>query len=146
MKEELINCDRCNGNACLHQTFDNNLENWLCFGCGFTTSSQLLTGSDTVNDLLSTLPDLYKELIYIHENKVWIPSVINLSSKGIVFIDGTTVTDWVWGSALMVEIPKEQKHMFPNNQTHKVDMETLKQFGQNDFMDALDYIGFFKLD
>lgn len=143
--QELINCDRCGGNACLH-TLQNQDESWLCFGCGFSTTTNLIEGSNVLEETLLTLPDLYKDLAYFKDSKVWLPSSINLPDKGIVFADGTNKEDWVWSAASMVEIKQEEKFKFPEEQVYKVDYKNKKEFSQSDFMDALDYIGFFNIE
>lgn len=146
MKEELITCGKCEGNACLHSVNDKNFEVWFCFGCGFTTSSDLVQGSNAVNDFLNTMPELYKDLMFEDGNKVWIPCTINLPTKGIIFADGTDIHNWIWSVALAVPIPEEEKFRFSEDQTHKIDFETKKEFKQKDFMEALDYLGFFKVE
>lgn len=144
--ENLIKCNRCGSNACLYeQNSENNTETWFCFGCGFTTNSQLTIDSDFLNTVSSTLPDLYKDLLFEFEEKVWIPNTVVLQEQGIVFIDGTSIDDWQWASALSVPIPEEELSRFPEGRTHKIDFSSIKHFGQRDFMEALDYIGFFKI-
>lgn len=143
--EEFITCERCGSNACLHEVHDNKDEAWMCFGCGFTTSTQIIPESELFNQVTSTLPELYKELIFFYEGKAWLPSTITVPDKGMVFIDGTSVDDWKWAGALSTEISEDEKDKFPKDQTHKIDFNSIKHFEQRDFMEALEYIGFFKV-
>jgi len=78
--------------------------------------------------------------------QTWLPSTVTLPAKGMVFIDGTNKTNWKWSSVKAIEITEEERKIkqFPSYQTYRMDMKNSKQFGQKDFMDALDAIGFFE--
>lgn len=144
--ESLVNCLRCGGNACLHDISENKIEGWLCFGCGFATSTEMKEGTEVALNIGEVLPELYKDLLYIDsEGKIWYPSTITLPNKGIVFLDGSSIEDWTWTAALSIPIPDEDKHRFSNEQTTKIDYTQKKVFHKKDFMDALEYIGFFQL-
>jgi hypothetical protein len=104
-------------------------------------------GSKALQDLLETAPELYKDLLHTDEEKrVWFPATITLPEKGMVFLDGTSKDSWKWSASLAVELTQEEKKKFPKDQTHKMDMVNNKQFEKNDFMDALEHIGFYKVD
>ncbi len=137
-------------NACYEQSFEQDgqeIKTWLCFGSGFTTSTLMTEGSKTVADLLETSPELYKDLLHKDkENRIWAPATISLPKKGMVFVDGTTKDDWLWSSVLAVEIPKEELEKYPEGQTHRMDMKNAKKFQRKDFMDALEHIGFYKVE
>ena len=137
-------------NACYEQSFEQDgqeIKTWLCFGSGFTTSTLMTEGSKTVADLLETSPELYKDLLHKDkENRIWAPATISLPKKGMVFVDGTTRDDWLWSSVLAVEIPKEELEKYPEGQTHRMDMKNAKKFQRKDFMDALEHIGFYKVE
>ena len=64
----------------------------------------------------------------------------------MVFVDGTTKEDWLWSAVLAVEIPKEELEKYPQGQTHRMDMKNAKKFPRKDFMDALEHIGFYKVE
>lgn len=148
-KDQLVECKRCGGNACYEQHIDENTITWLCMGCGFTTSTLMNEGSKVVKDLLETSPELYKDLLFTdRDNKVWAPATITLPNKGMVFLNGTNKTDWQWSAVRSIEISDEerQQKLFPKEQTHKMDMPNMKSFGQKDFMDALEVIGFYELE
>lgn len=138
-------------NACYEQTFDQQgqqIKTWLCFGSGFTTSTLMTEGSKVVNDLLETSPELYKDLLHIDKDKkVWAPATITLPEKGMVFLDGSSKEQWQWAAVRAIPITEEDRKVkqFPSDQTHKMDMKNLKHFAQNNFMDALEYIDFYKL-
>lgn len=146
----LVNCKRCGSNACYEQVITpdevkETVTTWLCFGCGFTTSTLMTEGSKTIADLLETAPELHKDLLFEDTDKLtWLPSTITLPAKGMVFLDGTSKSDWEWSAVRAVEIPQEELEKYPKGQTHKMDMPNGKKFKQRDFMDALEYIGFYQ--
>jgi hypothetical protein len=143
--ENLINCSRCESNACLEQVLEDNIRGYLCFGCGFTTSTALLKDSELDKHIFESSPELYKDLRYVDtENRVWYPAGITLDNIGMAFLDGTSVENYKWTGVLMTPILEEERSKFPENTTHKIDFTTSRHYSKNDFMEALDYIGFFK--
>jgi hypothetical protein len=144
MEEKLVDCPHCGGNACYEQQVNEEVSTKFCFGCGFTTSTLMAEGSKIVSDCLETSPELYKDLMFVDENKqVWFPSTITVPEKGMVFLDGASKENWKWAAVTSVEILEEEKEKFPKGQTHKMNMKEIKHFDQKDFMEALDMIGFF---
>jgi hypothetical protein len=94
------------------------------------------------------LPELYKDLIYKDkEEQMWMPSMINVPDKGMVFANGTDFNDWKWAAVKAVVVTEEEKHKYPikgkKDQYYefRMDMATMKSFFEKDFMDALSYIG-----
>jgi hypothetical protein len=148
-KDQLVECKRCSGNACYEQHIDENTTTWLCMGCGFTTSTLMVEGGKVVKDLLETSPELYKELLFTDVNKrVWSPATITLPGKGMVFLNGSNKNDWNWSAVRATKITDEDRKIkeFPADQIYKMDMPNMKSFGQKDFMDALEVIGFYELE
>ena len=144
MEEKLIDCPHCGGNACYEQVVTEEVKTNFCFGCGFTSSTVMVEGSKPVADTLETSPELYKDLMFIDENKqVWFPATVTLPEKGMVFLDGTSKDSWQWAAVNAIEITEEEKPKYPEGQTHKMDMKNAKRFDKKDFMDALDAIKFF---
>jgi hypothetical protein len=117
-------------------------------GCGFTTSTELKGESSLVKSTLETSPELYKDLMFEdQESYRWFPSTITLPGQGMVFIDGTSKTDWKWTAVKAVEITEDDRKLkqYPAEQTHRMDMNNSLKFDQKDFMDALETIGFFNI-
>ncbi len=148
MKDNLVE-GPFGSNACYEQSFEQDgkeVKTWMCFGSGFKTSTLMTEGSQAVENARATSPELYRDLMHVDKNKlVWFPSTITLPNKGMVFLDGKTKQDWKWASIKSVPITEEEKSKFPEGQTHKMDMKSIKHFEQKDFMDALEDIGFFAL-
>jgi hypothetical protein len=146
MEDKLITCNRCDGNACYQQHIDANTTTWLCLGCGFTTSTLMKEESKLAEDLKATSPELYKDLLFVDENKnVWVPSTITLPGKGMVFVDGNNKSNWVWSAVKAIPITEEDRKLkqYPEDQEFKMDMANAKQYNKKDFMDAIEDIGFF---
>ena len=147
--DNLIECKRCQGNACYEQKVDENVTTWLCMGCGFTSSTLMNENSDTTRSAVDTMPELHKDLMFIdHDKYVWLPATISLPNKGMVFLDGNDSRNWNWSAVLSTPLTDEEikSGKYPKNQTSKVDMSTLKKFGQKEFMDALEVIGFYEIE
>lgn len=148
MNDQLVECKRCGGNACYEQHIDENTITWLCMGCGFTTSTLMTEGSKIVKDLEETSPTLYKELLFTDDKKqVWAPSTMTLPDQGMVFLDGTSKKEWQWAAVKAIPITEEERSIknFPSNQKTKMDMKGIQHFGQQEFMDALEVIGFYNI-
>lgn len=144
--DKLTDCKRCNSNACYEQHINEQLTTWLCMGCGFTTSTVMTEGSQPVKQAIESSPELYKDLLYKDEDgHIWMPATVTLPAKGMVFIDGSTKENWRWAAVKAVDIVKEEKHKYPDGQTHKMDMKGAQYFNQKEFMDALEVIGFYQM-
>jgi hypothetical protein len=127
MKESLIICPRCGGDAC-HEVSNDKLTVWSCFGCGFTSNSTLT--EDKLDEVETVMPQLYKDLRFKDENDYyWYPSTVILENKAMVFADGKNKDEWKWAAV--------------QSKDDKADMTTVKHFEEKDFMEGLDYIGFF---
>jgi hypothetical protein len=109
--------------------------------------------SEFLKEQMETLPNLYKELMGEDESgKVWMPTTINVPSQGMVFANGSNSINWKWAAVKAVPVKEEEKTKYPN--PHKkgeyyewrMDMNTLKEFEEKDFIEALEYIGVFNSD
>ena len=127
MTEKLIDCSRCGSNAC-SEISDGKVTIWICMGCGFTSNNTIT--DDNVEQMEATLPELYKALKYKDQDgKYWYPNRVVLDNKSMVFAEGTSVEDWKWSAV--------------QSKDGKADMTTKQEFVERDFMEALDYIGYF---
>ena len=136
-------------NACYEQSFQHDgqdITTWLCFGSGFTTSTLMIKGSEIVQNAIETSPELYKDLMFEDKNeRVWLPATITLPNSGMVFLDGTDKKNWKWAGVKAIPLQEGDKKI-SEDQTHKMDMKNVKHFSQRDFMDALEFIGFFNVN
>jgi len=145
LKDNLTICSRCGSDACYEHNTGPEYSIYMCYGCGFTTNTLMKTDSEFLEEQIEVLPELYKDLIYVDgEGKNWMPSTINIHDKGMVFVNGKATENWKWAAVKAIEIPEDKKeefHKIDENVTHKMDMSTLKEFDEKDFMEALSYIG-----
>jgi len=127
MTEKLIDCSRCGSNACSEISNDK-VTIWICMGCGFTSNNTITETNKEQMEV--TLPELYKALRFKDtDGKYWYPNSVMLEDKSMVFAEGTSVNDWKWSAV--------------QSKDGKADMTTKQEFAERDFMDALEYIGYF---
>jgi hypothetical protein len=145
--DNLINCTRCGSDACYVEEVNQDIKTYLCYGCGYMSNSLMKEGETFLEEQVSILPELYKDLLFTdNEGKVWMPSTINVPDKGMVFANGTNTQNWKWAAVKAVLIKEEEKHKYPipgkSGQFYKnrMDMSTMKEFDERDFMEALSYI------
>jgi len=145
--DNLIICDRCGSDACYKQSVTEDINLFFCYGCGFQSNSAMTEGSDFYNEQLEVLPELYKDLITVDgDNKIWIPSAINIPDKGMIFVNGTTHENWKWSAVKAVAVTEEEKEKYPipnkpgEYYEWRMDMSTMMSFNEKDFMEALSYI------
>jgi hypothetical protein len=101
---------------------------WICMGCGFTSNNTIK--DNNAEQMEVTLPELYKALKFKDKSgKYWYPNSVLLEDKSMVFAEGTSVNDWKWSAV--------------QSKDGKADMTTKQEFIERDFMDALEYIGYF---
>ena len=145
LKDNLTICSRCGSDACYEHSTGPEYSIYMCYGCGFTTNTLMKTDSVFLEEQIVVLPELYKDLIYVDgEGKYWMPSTINIHDKGMVFVNGKTIENWKWSAVKAIEISENEKEKFSEvdeKATYKIDMSTLKEFDEKDFMEALSYIG-----
>jgi hypothetical protein len=72
--------------------------------------------------------------------KIWMPTIINLKDKGMVFADGSGRDNWRWAAVKAIPVPKEESEKY-KGEKHRADMSTIKHFEERGFIEALSYIG-----
>jgi hypothetical protein len=140
--DELKVCTRCGSDACYTQEVTKDISIEMCYGCGFQSNSIIKKGNEFFNQQFENLPELYKELMDEEEEtgKIWMPTIINLKDKGMVFADGSSRENWRWAAVKAVKIPKKDREKY-KGEKHKADMSTIKHFIEREFIEALSYIG-----
>jgi len=143
--DNLTTCNRCGSDACYVQEVNEQVKLHFCYGCGFQANTAMTRDSEFLQQQMETLPELYKELMGEDENGlIWMPSVVNIPDKGMVFADGTNSQNWRWAAVKATLMPEEEKAKFKakgKEYDYKMDMTTLTHFSERDFIDALSYIG-----
>lgn len=141
----ITTCPKCKCDGCYKLPINEAAYSYYCFGCGFQTNDLMKEGEFDFVAYEETLPELYKDIKYTDEDsRVWYPIAINISTKGTVFVHGTTKDDWQWAAIKVVELTEEErKEPKYKGASHKSDAKSLKHFG-TDFIEACDYIGVFE--
>ena len=143
--DNLTTCDRCGSDACYVQEVNENVKLHFCYGCGFQANTAMTRDSEFLQQQMEVLPELYKELMGEDENGlIWMPSMVNIPDKGMVFADGSKASNWAWGAVKAIPMPEEEKAKFKakgKEYDYKMDMTTLQHFPERDFIEALSYIG-----
>jgi hypothetical protein len=143
--DNLITCDRCGSDACYVQEVNQDVKLYFCYGCGFQANTAMKRDSEFLQQQMEVLPELYKELMGEDENGIiWMPSVVNIPDKGMVFADGTNGQNWAWAAVKATLMSEEEKTKFKEKgkeYDYKMDMTTLQHFSERDFIEALSYIG-----
>ena len=144
--ESKIKCPVCKSKA---QCFDeyvveDNFHSYLCFKCGYTSNSKFKYASDELLSSLEASPQLIIELQIADWERdiVWIPSVLNMGEKGIIFPEGT-YEDWSWKYAKVVDISEEDREKY-NGEEKRLDVESANIYGQHEFLKACKDMGIVK--
>jgi hypothetical protein len=143
--DNLVICERCGSDACFMQEINDKIKLYHCMGCGFQANTIMTRGSEFLKEQIEILPELYKELMVEDENgTIWMPSTVNIPSKGMVFANGTNKNNWQWAAVKAIPMPEDEKAKFKSKGKEyewKMDMETLKLYPEHDYIEALSYIG-----
>ena len=146
--DKLTICKRCGSDACYTTEINQDINNYFCYGCGFQSNSLMKEGEQIMEEQMELLPELYKDLKYEDEDgQTWFPSTVNLPTQGMVFANGSTTENWKWAAVKAIEVTEEEKEKYPKPgkkdeyYEHRMDMSTMKQFEERDYMEALSYIG-----
>lgn len=146
--DNLINCTRCGSDACYVDEVNQDIKTYFCYGCGFQTNSLMKEGEDFYEQQIAILPELYKDLLYKdEEDKFWMPSTVNIPTQGMVFANGASAFKWNWAAVKAVKVSEEEKTKYPmpgkEGQYYewRMDMSTLQEFPEHEYMEALSYIG-----
>ena len=146
--DNLIICARCGSDACYVDEVNQDIKTYFCYGCGFQTNSLMKDGDVFYEKQLEILPELYKDLLNKDDDgHIWMPSTVNIPTQGMIFANGSSLSDWGWAAVKAVPVLEEEKEKYPilgkEGQYYewRMDMTTLQMFPERDFMEALSYIG-----
>ena len=146
--DNLIICARCGSDACYVDEVNQDIKTYFCYGCGFQTNSLMKDGDVFYERQLEILPELYKDLLNKDDDgHIWMPSTVNIPTQGMIFANGSSLSDWGWAAVKAVSVLEEEKEKYPilgkEGQYYewRMDMTTLQMFPERDFIEALSYIG-----
>ena len=146
--DKLTICPRCGSDANYVEEVNESITTQFCYGCGFQTNSLMKENETFYEEQISLLPELYKDLLYKDtDERIWMPTTINIPTQGMVFANGSSKTDWNWAAVKAVPVSEEEKSKYPipgkkgKYYEYRMDMTTIQHFPERGFMDALSYIG-----
>ena len=147
--EEIINCPKSGGDLCYKVQVAPEIYNYMSLSCGFWTNSFMKEDHEFYMQQMETLPELYKDLAWKdpETDLIWLPNTINNPDQGMVFANGSGVSNWKWAAVKAIEIPEEDKenHPIPGKpgefMKFKMDMKNMQLFEERDYIEALSYIG-----
>ncbi len=140
--ERVIDCPVCYDTDRCFEDVQEEYSSYLCFNCGFMSDSRYEVSSLQLIENLKKSPKLVQKLQIedTDRNIVWFPAVINMGTKGIIFPEGKSKTNYVWKYAKVVEIPEEERHKY-NNYDQRLDVENAQVYGQYEFLEACKAMG-----
>jgi len=146
--DNLTICAKCGSDACYVDEVNQDIKTYFCYGCGFQTNSLMKEGDVFFERQLEILPELYKDLLNKDDDgHIWMPTTINIPEKGMIFANGPSKDQWSWAAVKAVPVTKEEAEKYPipgkkgEYYSWRMDMTTLKEFNERDFIEALSYIG-----
>jgi hypothetical protein len=147
--EQMITCPKSGGDACMVIETSPGIKTYFSFSSGFQTNSLMKEGEAFYEEQISVLPELYKDLIWKDPETelMWLPSMVNEPTKGMVFANGPSKEEWGWAAVKAVSVTEEEKEKYPipgkKGQFYefRMDMSTLKMFEERNYIDSLSYIG-----
>ena len=146
--DNLTICAKCGSDACYVDEVNQDIKTYFCYGCGFQTNSLMKEGDVFFERQLEVLPELYKDLLNKDDDgHIWMPTTVNVPEKGMIFANGSSKNQWNWAAVKAVPVTKEEVEKYPipgkkgEYYSWRMDMTTLKEFNERDFIEALSYIG-----
>ncbi len=146
--DNLTICAKCGSDACYVDEVNQDIKTYFCYGCGFQTNSLMKEGDVFFERQLEVLPELYKDLLNKDDDgHIWMPTTVNVPEKGMIFANGSSKNQWNWAAVKAVPVTKEEAKKYPipgkkgEYYSWRMDMTTLKEFNERDFIEALSYIG-----
>ena len=145
--ETKIACPICKSKNCF-EAIDTDVTSYLCLSCGYTSNSHLKQDSKSLEELMKTTPQLAKDLqVYDFTREIyWIPTVINMGDRGIIYPEGTT-DSWKWRYAKVVDVPEASQKDYPipgtdgEYYTTMLDVENAEEFKNTEFLEACKAMG-----
>jgi len=145
-KDQLSICPLCKSDGCYITPLSEFANKYFCWGCGYNTTDFMKEGQFDFEEIEIAMPELYKDLAKTDsEGRRWYPNTINIPDRGTVFINGKSAEEAQWAGILVRELTEEEQAKFASKGIKYLsDPKTLKLFG-NDFVEACDYVGIFKM-
>ena len=120
----------------------------ICLTCGFQSLPTYEKDSDTMKNIMTTAPKIVKELMFFDDKimKFWLPSILDVNLKGIVFPEGIK-EKWKWAYApyVVIQLFDRINHPIPGKQDeyyeYRLGLENIEYYENNDFISAIKRLG-----
>jgi len=147
--EAIIDCPKSGGDLCYKIQVNQDITNYMSLSCGFWTNSLMKPGEEFYEHQMSTLPELYLDLVWEDPDTklVWIPNTINEPGVGMIFANGTNKDNWGWAAVKAIKVPEKDKEKYPvpgrkgEFMEFRMDMDNMKLFPEREYIDALSHVG-----
>ena len=152
-KERNVECPNCGSLRCFESyTEPKTHESYLCVQCGYMSLSLYKPGSDILTNMLDKSADIVGELQLEDKDRdmVWLPSVLNMGEKGIIYPEGKNKNDWMWKFAGIKKLSEEEQkdYPIPNKEgeyyAQILDVKSAKTYDRLDFISACKDMGIVK--
>ena len=152
MTEGKIECPNCGSKNCFEEPLQNNVFSYLCVGCGYTSNTLLVPGTEIHNKAQKSNPKILNDLKYYDEerNIHWYPSTIQ-TTLGMLFPEGfqdeNGNPEWGWNVCKVVELTDEEKGKYPAPRGQgyvyeaRLDVENGKFYAKENFYAAIKDLG-----
>ena len=115
-KERNVVCNNCGSMRCFESyTEPRTHESYLCVQCGYMSLSLYKPGSDVLKNMLEKSADIVGLLQKEDKERdmVWLPAVLNMGDRGIIYPEGTDKNDWHWKYAKTKQLTEEERKDYP---------------------------------
>lgn len=152
MTEGKIECPHCGSTNCFEEHLENNVSSYLCTGCGYTSNTLLVPGTEIHNKAQKSNPKILNELkLYDEERNIhWYPSTIQ-TNLGMLFpegyLDEEGSAQWGWKVCKVVKLSEEEKEKYPDPRGQgyvyetRLDVENGKFYAKENFYEAIKELG-----
>ena len=149
-KERNVVCNNCGSMRCFESyTEPRTHESYLCVQCGYMSLSLYKPGSDVLKNMLEKSADIVGLLQKEDKERdmVWLPAVLNMGERGIIYPEGDSKINWMWKYAKIKKLTEEERKNYPiPDQEGKfyqniLDVKTAKTYDRLDFISACKDMG-----
>ena len=144
-----IICPVCKVNFCYEDDYPNGSTGYLCYNCGYTSNSNLVSGSEYLEQAFVGTPEIIKDKKFYDKDRniYWLMSTVRVAT-GMIFPDpDDSLEGWGWTVAKVVSIPEEERQHYPVPgkdgvfYDSRLATEDAIKFHKNKFYDACQELG-----
>ncbi len=150
-KQKKILCPKCNSNNCFEEIYPNtDIIGYLCYSCGYTSTSKFKPGSDIEIQAIKSQPDFIRNNVFYDKERDinWYMAVVQ-TTNGTIFPEPDE-NNWHWTYAPIKEILEKDLEAYPipgktgSFYSHRLAIEEGIKYDNTDFLSACKKLGIFK--